>query len=634
MKIRELRLSDFARFEARQFSFQAGFNLLCGGNSTGKSSLVSALRAVLAGRLAEGYRQPDGASPPAVAVRVDTPAGEQLVERVFDGNLERGGASLPWGSETLAEAMVWEEGGLLSRSADDLRRILRQLALVEDEVDAQVLPRLQEEYRGLTSRDPWGEGRDAPGELERVRERLAEIELLWEDRLEALKQLGALRDELPDGAVLSRPEAVATPDVAAPPEESPEDLPDPPEGNPPAHSPSEGAMFAWDEGDDVLPERDPATVRERLWSVQKEAAALRHELVAVPSLSPLFPSVLTALFALLALALMAFHRDLWQAAALAFGGLTLCTWSVFAYLARHKGGELAALRERLGRAEREREGLLQELDRLDEQRRYGSHDDDDAVPEDHQAEASEAPLSGHEDATGDPGGDDPSAGSEEDQPPRIPLRQQRRQLLAQVSDLRALEMEGEVLRFREEQIVMRLKVLTTAIEMLLQAEDQFSEARRRELGEALNRYLGQLVAEPPVTVSLGSNWQLELFSPLEQRHLGVRELSRGERTLVSLALHLALIDLCGGENRLPLVADDLLDDLQREWREGVVKGLERFARTHQLVLASRDPELQTRAMTAGWHVVSLDSNAPRQSAKKAPKGGAERTDDEQQLHLL
>ncbi len=631
MKIRDLRLSDFARLDSRQFTFQPGINLLCGGNSSGKSSLVRALGAALSDRLPDGYQNSEGKAPPAVALRVDTQSGEQLIERVFVPDEAASPGAQPWGNPTLAAAMIWEDGGLLSLPAESLRLLLRQLALVEDQADARILPHLQAEYRRLTARDPWGDERPSSGELEQVRERLAEIELHWEDRLAALKQLGALRDVLPDAAPEASVEAVSTVVEELPKESLPEssevDVPG-------AHVPVviDGDEFDWDTDETNSTPSDPAKVRERLWAVQKEAAALRHELVAVPSLSPLFPSVLTALFAVLGIALASFHRDLWQAAALAFAALSLCTWGVFAYLARNKGGELASLRERLGQAEREREALLQELDRLDEQRRYGPRDDAEPPrlhPEQTQDDTPEPVEEGCEVDAATP--DNQVAA---DMPQPVSAWQRRRQLLAQVSDLRALEMEGETLRYREEKIVTRLKVLTTAIEMLLQAEDQFSGARRTELGEAINRHLSHLVADPPVTVSLGSNWQLELFSSVEERALGLRELSRGERTLVSLALHLALIELCDEGGGLPLIADDLLDDLQREWRDGVIKGLERFAGTHQLILSSRDPELQTRALSHGWNVVSLDPGVSAPSTRKKPKGSPERSDDEQQLHLL
>jgi len=638
MKLSELRLSDFAHFTARQFGLQPGVNLLVGENRSGKTMVMRALYSAFANRLPEGLRSREGAPPAAVAVKLEAAGSSHLVERVFDGSAEQdAGALKGLPLALLLHAGFWSEGGLLALSQDELAALLRRLSLDAGETEHSPLPQLQNEYRRLTARDPWGTDGDQPGELEQVRERLAEIELLWEQRLDSLKLLGSLQAEA--HAATAVPHAVA-PQLLAELEEEAES-PEPESKSPGPgtfiHEPPVAATLTV--GDDDWPdfpsddarESDPRKVRERLWAVQKEAAALRQELVSVPSLSPLLPSVLTLLFVLLSGALTLFHSDLWQAASLSGMALILCTWAVFAFLARNKGQELGRLRERLSAAEGERESLLQELDRLDEQRRYGSCEQaDDEDPEESEAKAPAPEFPDNEvnapDETMELSDPAPVAESA----PKLSPWQQRRRLLSEVSDLRSLEMEGETLRFREQQLVTRLQVLATAIEMLLQAEEGFSGDRRGALSAEINSQLQALLPDGGLRSVLSPGWQLQLTRADEALSLSM--LSRGEQTLVSLAMHLALLKISPSPS-LPFFADDLFDDLQHDLRENALKVLGGFANTHQLVLAGRDPELSGRGVSLGWNIIALDES-PRPPRKTKKPSTPERSEDEQQLHLL
>ena len=640
MKLIELRLSDFAHFTSRQFSLQPGANLVTGANRSGKTVFIRALEAAFAERLPDTFRNSTAGQPAAVAVKFENAGGAQLLERVFDGTPEEVATSL---AEVplalLLHAGFWREGGLLALAPDQLAALLRRLSLAGAEAETSPLPLLQHEYRRLTARDPWGEDGE-PGELEKLRERLAEIEICWEQRLEALKLLGTLQAEAPPAAAEAPAEVLLTPpkveaSVATPSAETP--LPDFE-----THTEQPVNNVVLSVGDDDWPEAlcddaresDPRKVRERLWAVQKQAASLRQELVSVPSLSPLLPSVLTLLFVLLSGALALFQRDLWQAAGLSGAVLTLCTWAVFAFLSRNKGSELGRLREQLTAAENERESLLQELDRLDEQRRYGASDETDDALSDYNdsdsevAERADTPLSLP--VAQEPAPETEPSASED--LPRVSPWQQRRRLLNEVSDLRALEMEGETLRYREQQIVTRLKVLTTAIEMLLQAEDGFGGERRTALSGQINRQLQALLPGSALQCELSSGWQLLLTDTSVERPLTPQMLSRGEKTLLSLALHLALLTVSGAP-QLPLFADDLCDDLQQDLRDNALKVLNRFSQTQQLVLTSRDPDLLKRAASLGWTIISLDeSDRPPRATKQT--SSPERSDDEQQLHLL
>ncbi len=175
-------------------------------------------------------------------------------------------------------------------------------------------------------------------------------------------------------------------------------------------------------------------------------------------------------------------------------------------------------------------------------------------------------------------------------------------------------------------------MLTTAIEMLLQAEDHFSGERRARLNETFNRYVEKLLPESGLRGSLGKTWQLQWVRGEERRPVTLSMLSRGERVQVSLALHLALLEMCE-RAALPLVVDDLFDDLQSAWRDASVKVLNRFAQRHQVIVTSRDHDIRTRALSSGWHVIDLDHSET--APKPKPETASERSsDDEQQLHLL
>ncbi|PLY00367.1 MAG: hypothetical protein C0624_12170 [Desulfuromonas sp.] len=637
MKLSELRLSDFGLFASRHFTLSSGVTLLSGANRSGKSLAYRALYSALANRLPEGMTA-DGDAPPAVAVKLEGVEGAELVERVFRDDPDSSDEPLTGiPTNLLLKAGFWSDGGLLALSPEELAATLRQLSLLDGSDDASPLPQLQREYRGLTSRDPWGGQSNKPGELEQIRERLAEIEFLWEERLDALKRLGALSAE--SEAVVSSgdtPQPVSESPLVLEKTEDKQSTTEPLcEDSPVEPAPQTVVTFDgeqdWSDGfDDELREIDPRKVRERLWTVQKEAAALRQELVSVPSLSPMLPSFLTLLFLLLSGLLGVFQHDLWQAAGMAGGALILCTWAVFVFLSRNKGSELAGLRERLGAAEAERESLLQELDRLDEQRRYGSSEEIDDEP---QGEVTAQPLPVDDvplpvdDLEQDQAGQDEVAAT----PPKMSYWQQRRRLLSEVSDLRALEMEGESLRYREQQLMTRIKVLTTAIEMLLQAEENFSGDRRVALAAGIGRQLQDLLPESGLSCELSPSWQLQLKESNGELPLSQQQLSRGEKTLLSLAIHLSLLEQ-STSIPLPLIADDLLDGLQLDLRDQALKVLGRFSSSHQLILTSRDPELRTRGASLGWHLIGLDGAAPVKKTK--PPVTPERSEDEQQLHLL
>jgi len=638
MKLSELRVSDFALFSSRNFTLQSGINLVAGGNRSGKTLVFQALQAALANRLPDGSIADEDMTPPAVSLEIEQQGNVLKLERVFGHSDDLAGSDIDDPAlPVLLEAGFWQDGGLLNLSSDQLSRRLRILTLSGNQGDAQTLPPLQDEYRRLTSRDPWGEDREEPGELEHVRERLVEIEAAWEQRLSALKELGSLRttelprDKQPDSSPVADDSSVNEGDFSL---EDTDEVP-------PDHQPvpsfadenvSDGFNNTpdeeWDDpGFEVTPQEDPPKVRERLWSVQKEAAELRQELVSVPSLSALLPIVLTLLFIVLGGTLVAFHRDLWQAVAMAGGGLILCTWAVYGYLARNKGSELGRLRERLARAENEREDLLQTLDRLDEQRRYGSgEDENDQEPVEETLSTPEDPVPAE-----DVGDEMPEATVSE---PKVSHWQQRRRLLTEVSDLRALEMEGELLRYREQQIVSRLKVLATAIEMLIQAEDHFGGERRKKFNDTLNDFIQRLLPDSDIQVALSKNWHLQWLRDDGQRTAALHTFSRGERVLLSLATHLALIVMCGAST-LPLIADDLFDDLHDDLRDSLIKVLKTFSATNQVIVTGRGADIRTRARTSGWHVIDLDKSTKTPPKKPTPKTENEgSSDDEQQLHLL
>ena len=639
MKLSELRLSDLALFRSRHVTFAPGVNLVSGSNSRGKTVLLKALRCLFSGQLDHSLACQECTSSPAVAVRFDHAGVEKLVEQVFDND----GAEIPpeltdFPAELMKRGCFVLEGGLTALPGDQLGSALRRLCLAKELDDSLIIDALQAEYRLLTAHNPWGDDRHAAGELEQIRERLAEIEREWDERLESLKQLGTLRQREKKQASEEDSERLSDKPVqpasveAVPETVSPADDDDSFGDFVEESIALEPASWTDDEVDD-LAHKDPRQTRERLWQVQKEAAALRQELVSVPELSTLLPVVLTLLFLLLGGALAMIYRELWQAVAMAGGGLIVFTWAVFVFLSRNKGSELNRLRENLSRVEGEREILLQDLDRLDEQRRYGSANDfNDEADDDSDAPAVSAESLVEQVEESDEVSQEMA--QSEEIAPQESLWQQKRRLLAEVSDLRALEMEGEVLRFREQEISYRIKVLTTAIEMLFQSEDRVSGKRRIQLGETLNRYVGDLLPGVELAVSVSKNWKLEILRGGSDQPSPFSSLSRGEQRLVTLALHMALLEL-SGELGLPLLVDDLFDEFDPSRRDGVSKVLEDFSLRHQVVFSSREPDMLTRALSRGWHVISLDDGPHTTKPKPKQKPTAEeRSDDEQQLHLL
>ncbi len=102
--------------------------------------------------------------------------------------------------------------------------------------------------------------------------------------------------------------------------------------------------------------------------------------------------------------------------------------------------------------------------------------------------------------------------------------------------------------------------------------------------------------------------------------------SRGTVETLALAIRLALFQNC--RTLLPLTVDDLPANLDARHRQAVLRTLERFAVDHQLLLASCDEELAKRAGRERWHVINLSL------PNNQPSVTNEESDDAGQLHLL
>lgn len=102
--------------------------------------------------------------------------------------------------------------------------------------------------------------------------------------------------------------------------------------------------------------------------------------------------------------------------------------------------------------------------------------------------------------------------------------------------------------------------------------------------------------------------------------------SRGTAEALILAVRMACAQLSGSS--LPLTVDGLPVHLDARRQQAVLRDLERFAADHQLLLASCDEELAKRAARERWHLIRLKLSPTEQPAAR------EEGDNAGQLHLL
>ncbi|MBE0502862.1 MAG: AAA family ATPase [Desulfuromonadales bacterium] len=240
MIISRIELRHFGRFVDAAFDFTAGINLVTGPNETGKSTIMAAIPAVLYGlRDKERYRpwgREGGCSATLVLqtakgtiVRIEreiisdrvtltetdpqgavllsfegkiAPLGRSSERALYLEHLERitGHAD----EEIFRASLFFAQGSLEIDAPGEIASRIKTLLSGCAEVDYdQVLESLHEDYFAITRENPWGKDKAKDRELEEVRNRLKELESLWnsgrghfaeEERLQ--QKIVAVREEL------------------------------------------------------------------------------------------------------------------------------------------------------------------------------------------------------------------------------------------------------------------------------------------------------------------------------------------------------------------------------------------------------------------------------------------------------
>jgi energy-coupling factor transporter ATP-binding protein EcfA2 len=191
-----------------------------------------------------------------------------------------------------------------------------------------------------------------------------------------------------------------------------------------------------------------------------------------------------------------------------------------------------------------------------------------------------------------------------------------------------IEAEGEVLRHREAELKRRRDTLRVACDLLTDTLDGASGPDRNDFIRILNRTLADLTAGLIEKVHVSEDYRVFLPGP-DGSPLPPECCSGATRTLLQLALCLALNGLRDEPARLPLLLDDPLGNLDKKRRNGVMKVLENCADGQQVILFSHEEGLRRRALREGWHLLSL-----RTAGSPVTASSEEKNDDDGQLSFL
>lgn len=240
MIISRIELHHFGRFADAAFDFSSGINLVTGPNEAGKSTIMAAIPAVLFGLRDKDRYRPWGRDGGCSAVLVmQTAKGtevrierEIISDRVtltetnqqgtvlvsFEGKIAPLGRSSERAvylehleritghadEEIFRASLFFAQGSLEIDAPGEIASRIKNLLSGCAEVDYdQVLESLHEDYFVVTKENPWGKDKSKDRELEEVRARLHELELLWnagrghfdeEERLQ--QQILAVREQL------------------------------------------------------------------------------------------------------------------------------------------------------------------------------------------------------------------------------------------------------------------------------------------------------------------------------------------------------------------------------------------------------------------------------------------------------
>jgi energy-coupling factor transporter ATP-binding protein EcfA2 len=615
MILRRIELKHFGRFGECAFDLRPGPNLLAGPSESGKSTLLTAVGAVLFGAAdRERFRPWGRPAPCAGAVVFEAAGGTLRVERDFvddqvtavetdaSGKVDRLAAALPAGASAPKSGRYH---ALLGRFFGVETRWLQ--AALTGELAAPA---------GLVGA---GAAADSDRELAQVQRRLEELGREWFETRRRLDELPPLRERIGELA------AALETQESGPPSASPvSPVGDGPEGSRRQALERELARTGLPRPlPPGLPEllEQAGAIRAEMVAMQTEAAGLRQQLQERPGV----PWRMAAALSLLAAAVggaAGYLRPDWLTAGLAAGGAAaVLPLGYGLWRELRERGERRRVEAQIGAIEERREEAQGRLAGLDEGfRRLG------LSPSAVEIARMQKNLGRHRQLLcelEEPGGAPEAAAAADPAPPSAELEELRRReaALAQLPEaLRRIEAEGERLRARETQLSRGREVAPSA------GPDRLAAL----LAEA-GRHLAQLSGGRYVELrpAAGGGWSLAAedgaWRPLTY-------FSRGTAACARLAAHLALSRPPGGREPLPLLLDEPLADLDRPQTAEALRLLERLADGQQLLLASRDEDLARRGGGERWHLLPLGERKVKKSRQAART--AERNDDDGQLHLL
>lgn len=726
MILRRIELVNFGRFGEASFSFGPGVNVLTGPNEAGKTTLLEAIPAVLFGLRPPQRLLTWGSPGPCRAallfehdnrwLRIER---DLLDARVSFGPCDPDGCLLPGSSSSVASdgdpnayleqlielfgfadeelfraSLFFGQGALAIQGGEELASRTRGLITGSVGCDyQQALDGLQKASLAVTRDNPWGLELEGLRELDRVRERIGELEQLWyqtRDRQRRLDQVarelhavnadlvalrasyeqeigsGHIQEAPSDGSVTSAAMSANVTELSSVPEVVSADVD--------AERQELLRELAKTGLPRLLPDDlpflldDAEQIRKELVALQGESAALRRQLLDLGHVPWRHAAAATGLI-LTASGICAWFWPTSSGLALfAGGGASLILWSGLLW----RAGRYYAARNRLStqehQVEQRREDAQDRLEELDERfRRHrmspsavdivrmrknlerhrqlserlalletGSSSAADSAPyEPLQVQTSPASPTCAQDDVPTPA---PVNTSLADLTERIRILDEQRLALAREEallgadpcDLQRIEEEGEELRERESVLQRRCSALTLAHDTLASVVRESRHGYRERLEAESAQYLGTLTQGRHAALHLGEDFSLTLADRDGCRR-PLQAFSGGTRDAVYLSVRLALVRTLAQGRRLPLLLDDPFLTFDRDRLAEALKLLERMSVEQQVILFSHSEILQKRAARERWHQISL---AEKRSVATPAAKPVERREDDGQLYLL
>jgi len=156
-------------------------------------------------------------------------------------------------------------------------------------------------------------------------------------------------------------------------------------------------------------------------------------------------------------------------------------------------------------------------------------------------------------------------------------------------DVAELEERIEFLERNAERLRIRLRAYEIIGEVLVEARQNVLRGISGDVDERIGAYFAQITGKKYERVRLSrEDLSLQVFSPDKGGWINpdTEELSAGARDQLYLAARLALVDVVGGGNPLPLILDDPLVHFDPFRRENTRNLLREASRKHQVILLS------------------------------------------------